>query len=318
MSAHHASPGRPMLATKADVVPTGDEWVHEVKWDGVRALVDARDGAGRVWTRSERDVSVAFPEVAALGAAYDDLLVDGEIVRLGAGRPTLAGLADRIHLTNARKAARLAQSDPVTLLVFDVLRVDGEDLAGAPWRERRDVLEGLELDDVSWQVPATYADGESLMAAAREQGMEGIVSKKVGARYRYGQRSRDWLKFPIRPTASFVVGGWRGETDSPQRLGSVLVGQPTTDGVVYRGKVGSGLAGRVGASLLERLRALERPGSPFADEVPRLDARGTHWVEPQVVVDVEHLMLSDAGRLRQPSYRGVRDDLSPDDLLEED
>lgn len=312
-----SSPGRPMLATKGDRVPTGDDWVHEVKWDGVRALVDARGGAGRVWTRTERDVSVAFPEVAALGAAYDDLLVDGEIVRLGSGPPTLAGLADRIHLTDARKAQRLAAADPVTLLVFDVLRLDGEDLSARPWRERRDVLEGLGLDDASWQVPPTYDDGESLLAAAREQRLEGIVSKRTTARYRYAQRSRDWMKFPIRPTVSLVVGGWRGETDSPQRLGSVLVGEPTPDGVVYRGKVGSGLAGRAGERLLERLHAVQRADSPFADEVPRLDARGTHWVEPVVVVDVEHLMLSDAGRLRQPSYRGVRSDVTPADLVGE-
>ncbi|GGF56755.1 hypothetical protein GCM10011519_33330 [Marmoricola endophyticus] len=306
-----SSPGRPMLATKGDRVPESDGWVHEVKWDGVRALVDCRAGAGGVWTRTERDVSVAFPEVAALATSYDDLLVDGEIVRLGRGRPTLAGLADRIHLTDPRRAERLAQTDPVTLLVFDVLRADGADLAGAPWHERRAVLEGLGLDDVSWQVPATYDDGPALHAAAREQGLEGIVSKKRDARYRWATRSRDWLKFPIRPTASFVVGGWRGETDSPQRLGAVLVGEPTPDGLVYRGKVGSGLAGKAGRALLERLSASDE--SPFVDEVPRLDARGTHWVEPRVVVDVEHLMLSDAGRLRQPSYRGVRD-LGPEDL----
>jgi bifunctional non-homologous end joining protein LigD len=302
-----------MLATRGDHVPTGPDWVHEVKWDGIRALVDVRDGVVGVWTRSGREIGLAFPELQEL-SSFADLLLDGEIVSLGAGVPTLSALADRIHVTDARKAALLATANPVTLLAFDVLRYDGRDLAGLPWTERREVLEGLGLDDVAWQVPATYDDGPALLAAAQEQGLEGIVSKKVTSRYAWGVRSRDWLKFPIRQTGSYVVGGYRHEIGSARRLGAVLVGEPTPDGLAYRGRVGSGIAGKTGAVLTDLLLPLERADSPFID-VPRLDAAGTVWVEPVLVVDVQFRLVTADGRLRQPAYRGVRADLTPADLL---
>ncbi len=306
-----------MLATRGDHVPTGAEWVHEVKWDGIRALVEVADGVVRVWSRSGRDLSVAFPELAELAELTEvagDLLLDGEIVALGDGDvPSLGGLAERIHVTDARKAQRLADLRPVTLLAFDVLRHDGRDLDRLPWAERRAVLDGLGLDDVSWQVPATYDDGPSLLSAAEAQGLEGIVSKRVTARYHWGARSRDWLKFPIRPTDSFVVGGYRHETDSDHRLGAVLVGRPTPHGLEYRGRVGSGIAGRAGRGLADLLAPLVRATDPFLD-VPRLDAAGTVWVEPVLVVDVQFLRLTTDGRLRQPSFRGVRADLTPHDL----
>ena len=286
-----------MLATRGDHVPTGTDWVHEVKWDGIRALVDVADGV-RVWSRSGRDLSLAFPELAELGEVADDLLLDGEIVALGdGGVPSLGGLADRIHITDARKAKRLAAVRPVTLLAFDVLRYDGRDLDRLPWSERRAVLEGIGLDDVSWQVPATYDDGQSLLAAAEVQGLEGIVSKRVTGRYQWGARSRDWLKFPIRPTGSFVVGGYRHETDSLHRLGAVLVGQPTPHGLEYRGRVGSGIAGKAGRALADLLAPLVRADDPFLD-VPAVDAHGTVWVEPVLVVDVQYLRVTTDGRLR--------------------
>ncbi|MCW2758957.1 MAG: hypothetical protein JWO46_2703 [Nocardioidaceae bacterium] len=297
-----------MLATKGDHVPSGAEWAHEVKWDGIRALVDVRDGVARVWTRTERDVSVAFPELADLASLHDDVLLDGEIVRIGDGVPSLSGIADRIHLTSASRAATLARANPVTLLTFDVLRHDGRDLARQPWSDRREELEGLGLNDVSWQVPATYDDGPALMAGAEAQGLEGIVSKRIDARYEWGARSRSWLKFPIRPTGSFLVGGFRLETDSDHLLGAVLVGERTDEGLVYRGRVGSGLAGKAGRRVAELLAPLVRDTSPFVD-VPRIDAAGTVWVDPVLVVDVAYLRITDDGRLRQPSYRGIRMDV---------
>ncbi|RLV49865.1 DNA ligase [Nocardioides mangrovicus] len=296
-----------MLATKGERVPRGEAWSHEVKWDGIRALVDVGERV-RVWTRTERDVSVAFPELQALSHAGCDLLLDGEIVRLGDGVPSLAGLADRIHLTNAGKARRLADTAPITLLAFDVLRAEGRDLSREPWAVRRERLEALGLDDVSWQVPPTYGDGEALLAGVREQGLEGVVSKKVTSRYEWGARSRSWLKFPLRTTGSYVVGGYRFETDSASRLGAVLLGERTGSGLVFRGRVGSGLAGRSGRAVARLLEPLRRADSPFV-EVPRVDALGTVWVEPQVVVDVDYLRITADGRLRQPSFRGVREDV---------
>lgn len=307
---------RPMLATRGTHVPAGPEWTHEVKWDGMRVLADADADRVRLTSRNENDVSVSFPELA--GLAGRDLLLDGEVVAFDDGRPSFAALAERMHVRQLRRAEALAERRPVTYLVFDLLRLDRRDLTREPLAVRRELLEALGLTDVAWQVPATYDDGAMLLEATRQQQLEGVVSKRLSSRYEPGARSRHWLKFPHRHRTSWVVGGWRPETGSQTRLGAVLVGEPTADGLVFRGRVGSGIAGRTGPLLKELLAPLTTDRSPFRDDVPREDARGTQWVEPQVVVDVESLGLGGQGRLRQPAFRGVRGDLTPADLLGKD
>jgi bifunctional non-homologous end joining protein LigD len=153
-----------------------------------------------------------------------------------------------------------------------------------------------------------------LFDATYAQALEGMVSKRLTSRYRPGLRSKDWLKFAHRRRESYVVGGWRLETDSQDRLGAVLVGQPTADGLLYRGRVGSGIAGRKAELLRQVLAGLTRDTKPFVDDVPRIDALGTTWVEPVLIVDIESLGPSAQGRIRQPSYVGTRTDLTPEDL----
>jgi bifunctional non-homologous end joining protein LigD len=305
---------RPMLATKGTRLPRGGEWLHEVKWDGIRVLVRAGRGAVRLWTRNENDATVAYPEVQGLGSLEHRVLLDGELVALDGGVPRFSAIADRMHVRNARRAEQLAQVNPVTLIVFDLLEVDGRETMTRPLTERRARLETLGVQGPSWQVPATYDDGEMLLEATKQQGLEGVVSKRRGSVYVPGRRSADWLKFPHRPTHSYVVGGWRLETDSGSRLGAVLVGQPTSSGLSYRGRVGSGIAGKVGQLLVGVLAPLTADRSPFCDEVPRVDALGTTWVRPQVVVEVASLGMTPGMRLRQPSYLGLREDLAPEDL----
>ncbi len=315
-----------MLATKGDRdrVPSGG-WTHEVKWDGMRVLVDRNSRGLRIYSRNENDVTVSFPELHGLAAALDsvahDFLLDGEVVALGDGIPSFGALADRMHVRDATKARRLSESNPVTLIAFDLLRLEGQDLCPLPLAERRARLEALGLNTVPermgpWQVPPTYDDGDMLLAAAEQQGLEGIVSKRLSSPYRPGLRSRDWLKFPIRPTGSFVVGGFRHETGSAIRLGAVLVGQPTARGLQFRGRVGSGIAGKAGRLLAGLLEPEVVADSPFTEVLPRLDRVGTVWVRPAMVVEVQYLRLTNDGRLRQPAYLGIRSDLSPSDLKE--
>jgi bifunctional non-homologous end joining protein LigD len=303
----------PMLATKGDHVP-GAGWTHEVKWDGMRVLVDRKATGLRIYSRNENDVTVSFPELHEMADVAGDFLLDGEVVALGEGVPSFGALADRMHVRDATRARRLVEKNPVTLIAFDLLRLDGEDLTALPLSERRERLLSLGLDDVSWQVPPTYDDGQMLLAAAEQQGLEGIVSKRLSSTYRPGLRSKDWLKFPIRPTGSFVVGGFRHETDSTHRLGAVLVGEPTDQGLQFRGRVGSGIGGKAGRLLSELLTPLVVDESPFTEVLPRLDRVDTVWVSPVLVVDVQYLRLTTDGRLRQPAYRGVRTDLTPADL----
>jgi bifunctional non-homologous end joining protein LigD len=316
----------PMLATRGDHVPTGSDWTHEVKWDGMRVLVDRVAGGRaalggraesrplRIWSRNENDATIAFPELHGIAELGEDFLLDGEVVALGEGIPTFGALQDRLHVRDASRARRLAERNPVTLIAFDLLRLDGVDLCDRPLSERRELLLGMGLDDVSWQVPATYDDGQMLLDAAEQQGLEGIVSKRLSSRYRPGVRSREWLKFPIRPTGSFVVGGYRHEIGSGSRVGAVLVGEPTSGGLLFRGRVGSGIAGKAGRFLADLLTPLATDQSPFNVQLPRVDREGTVWVRPEVVADVQFLALTRDGRLRQPAYRGVRTDLTPADL----
>ena len=307
---------RPMLASKGTYVPRGDEWVHEVKWDGVRALVEVREGRLRMFSRNGNDITIAWPELATSPLGERDLLVDGEIIALNEkGLPDFRMLQDRMHLRNAQTARRLAASTPATYMVFDVLRLDGEDLTGFAWEERRARLEGLGLDS-TWQVPAVYDDGQMLYDATLAQGLEGLVSKRRSSKYFPDRRTDSWLKLAHRLNASFVVGGWRPQEGSNAgNLAAVLVGEMTTDGLLYRGRVGSGIGPKAGAQLAKLLRGRDRDDSPFDDEVPKVDAMGTHWVEPFLVIDVDSHATAKNQRLRQPSYRGVRADLTPEDLL---
>lgn len=305
---------RPMLATRGTQVPSGGEWIHEVKWDGIRLLADVDRERARFTSRNENDVTGGYPELA--GLAGRDLLLDGEVVVLVDGRPSFGALAERMHTRDRRKLAACARTRPATYLVFDLLRLDGRDLTREPLERRRQLLGELGLAGRHWQVPDGYDDGTMLMRATLDQGLEGIVSKRRSSRYEPGVRSRSWLKFPHRLRRSVVVGGWRTEVDSDRRLGALLVGRPTAQGLLYLGRVGSGLAGRKAALVEELLASRARDESPFADEVPRVDAVGTRWVDPSLVVEIESLGLSSQGRLRQPAYVGVRSDVTPESLEE--
>ncbi len=305
---------RPMLATPTDREPPGEGWVHEVKWDGVRVLVDARDGAVRMTSRNDNPVTAAWPDLSEPPLGDLDLLVDGEVIALNdRGIPDFRVLQHRMHVRKASEASRLAERIPATLMVFDLLRLDGDDLTGRPLEERRALLEGLGLEQSTWQVPASYDDGRMLWEATRQQGLEGIVSKRLSSRYRFDVRTKDWLKRAHRHRGTFLVGGWRPQVGTTDRLAAVLVGEPTAGGLMYRGRVGSGITGATARRLQDLLHPLRTRQSPFADEVPRVDAVGTTWVEPVVVVDVDTHGLG-YDRLRQPSFQGVRSDLTPEDL----
>ncbi|TIC87558.1 DNA ligase [Nocardioides sp. GY 10113] len=308
-----------MLAAPGEHVPAGAGWRHEVKWDGVRALAFTTGDEGGVELRSRNGnrITEAWPELATPPPG-PGLVVDGEIIALNErGLPDFRVLAERIHVRRASAVARHAAATPATFMAFDLLRVGDEDLTGLPLAERRARLEGLDLGASGWQVPAQYDDGEMLLEATRQQGLEGIVSKRLDSTYRPGERSAAWLKFAHRHRGSYVVGGWRPQTGSrpgSERLAALLVGEPTADGLRYRGRVGSGIGPKQSRLLAELVAGLGRADSPFADEVPRVDAAGTHWVEPLLVVDVDTHGVG-YERLRQPSYQGVRGDLVPADLL---
>ncbi len=298
-------------------VPTGPDWQHEIKWDGVRLLADVRGGTVTLRTRSGRDVTSGFREFADLARVAPDGMFDGEAIAWHHGIPTFSRVVDRIHIGAESPGRSLstggARAHPAIFMVFDLLSLDGLDITSLPLTQRRAALEEIWQDGPAQSLSATYADGPALWAATADQRLEGVVSKRLDSPYRPGVRSLDWLKFPHRGCDSFVIGGWRTQVGS-KSLGAVLVGSPLADGsgaLAFRGRVGSGLAGRAGARLAQALAPLAHEQSPFADEIPAVDARGTTWVQPLVVIDVASLGTSAAPRLRQPAYLRLRSDLDP-------
>jgi bifunctional non-homologous end joining protein LigD len=310
-----------MKATSGSL-PTGQGWIYEIKWDGMRIVADVSASGLRAWTANGREATVAFPELGVLAAALApvEAMLDGEVVALDSdGRPSFAYLQHRMHVTSAADARRRAGEKPVAYVVFDLLRLDGHDLTGLPWRDRRRLLEQL-ADDLppGIDVAPVYDDGPALLAACREQGLEGVVAKRVDAPYTPGRRARSWIKVKVRQHDEFLVGGWApGEGNRAGRLGSLLVGFRDEPGgaLLYAGRVGSGFT----ASELERmsrlLAALAVPDCPFDPRPPAAQARLAHWVTPEVVVEVAYGEWTPDGRLRHPVYMAQRLDVEPADVI---
>jgi bifunctional non-homologous end joining protein LigD len=311
---------RPMLATPAGPgasPPSGPQWSHEVKWDGMRVLADVRDGEVRLYSRNETLTTIAFPELVPATSDLTDALLDGEVVAMVDGRPSFAALAERMHVRDRRRAAALAERTPVTYLAFDIVRLYGVDLLARALEERRATLGRLELPE-RWEVPPAYDDGRALAAATRDQGLEGVVSKRRSSRYQPGRRSPDWVKIPHRSTQTALIGGWRPQTGTSTQIGSLLLGLPDDDGhLVFIGRAGSGLTAAMAADLKRLLTPLRRDTSPFDGVLPHQDTAGAVWVEPAVCMEVRHLGHGSAGRLRQPVLRGVRTDVSAEELRRE-
>ncbi|MTK02816.1 non-homologous end-joining DNA ligase [Micromonospora sp. CP22] len=300
------APFKPMLAVTGQL-PTGPGWAYEFKWDGVRALADIAAGRPRLYARSGVEITTAYPELIPLGEQVDDALIDGEVVLFDqAGRPSFTALAERMHVRNAAKAARLAATVPVTYMIFDVLRLAGQDLTGWPYARRRETLDGLGLGAARWAVPPVFYDGPATYEAAGEHGLEGVMAKRVESTYRPGVRSPDWVKVKLEVTGDFVVGGWR---PGARKIGGLLVGVPGPDGrLVYRGRVGGGIGAALERELLRELEPLRTTASPFSGDVPREDARGAIWVTPRVVVEVKYGQRTPDGRLRFPRLLRIRPD----------
>ncbi len=319
---------RPMLAT-AGPLPGADvehRWAFEMKWDGVRAVVylDAAGGPTRVLTRNDREVQATYPELGGPAAVFAgrDIVLDGEVVAFdGAGRPSFGELQARMHVRAPSRT--LLAKVPVSLLVFDLLRLDGELLVTRSYDERRELLLGLGLGtsaDGCWAVPPAFeGDGAEALAVSAAQGLEGVVAKRRDSTYTPGRRSPSWIKVKHQRMQVVVVGGWSpGQGRRAGGIGSLLVGVPDESGaLIYAGHVGTGFSAAALDDLAGRLRASTRATSPFDDEVPRLHARDAQWVTPRLVGEVVFAEWTRDGRLRHPSWRGLRPDKTLEDVRRE-
>ncbi|MEO6629670.1 MAG: non-homologous end-joining DNA ligase [Aquihabitans sp.] len=320
-----------MLAVAAPL-PSADEdhaWSYEMKWDGMRAIAEARADGWQLMTRSGRDVTRSYPDLgpAGLEALAErlggrDVILDGEIVATDSdGRPSFARLQQRMNVTEPD--IRLLGSVPVSYLVFDLLRLDGTDAVDLPYAERRRLLEALHLtegENSPIRVPPALAgDGEAALAVARSMGLEGVVAKRLDSPYRSGARSGAWRKIKLLRTQEVVLVGWaEGEGRRHNTVGALLLALPDEAGNLwYCGRVGTGFTDRMLEDLSARLAPLERATSAVMNPPRGAAARPVHWVDPELVGEVVFQEWTTANSLRQPSWRGLRPDKAPIDVTRE-
>jgi bifunctional non-homologous end joining protein LigD len=314
----------PMLATPADAPPQGAGWAYEIKWDGVRALAYFERGNVHAFSRRDNELTESFPEFQEVAGALGEsaAVLDGELVaRAGVG---FSGIQQRLHLTDRSQIAHRARAVPVTYIVFDLLHLDGRSLLDLPYDERRSALASLPLfgqppqEGAAARIAESFCDakGEDVLAAVQGAGLEGIVAKQRRSPYRPGRRTGEWLKIKVGRMQEAVIGGWtEGQGGRSGDLGALLLGIPDDGGrLVYAGKVGTGFSEAVRRDLLARLAPLATPESPFSARLEPREAVGAHFVQPVLVGEVRYGEWTPDGRLRHPTWRGLREDKSPGDV----
>jgi bifunctional non-homologous end joining protein LigD len=295
---------RPMLATLADKLPTGDDWVYEVKWDGYRALGYVRGGEPRLVSRNGNDLTQRFPDVAkalAKAARSPECVVDGEVCALDEkGRPSFSAMQQSKPGT------------PIVYEVFDLLEVDGVPILDLTLLERRERLEALlDARQKTVQVSGFFDDGQALYDVAVAQGLEGVMAKRRGSQYLEGKRTRDWLKIKTHGRQEFVIVGWtKGQGRRAGRFGSLVLATYRDDEPVWVGNCGTGFTEQEIDDLLAKLEPLRRDTSPLAvvPKMPKIRKGDVVWVEPKLVAEVEFAEWTHDGHLRAPSYLGLRED----------
>ena len=306
----------PMLAKTGPLPRDDHRWAYEIKWDGVRAIGYVDGGRLRLASRNGRDITPRYPELRELGRALagHEAVLDGEVVAFDAdGRPSFQRLQGRMHLTSDHVVRRLAQSEPVAYVLFDLLWLDGHSLLGLPYSERRERLLELGLSGPTWQTPASHVgDGAAMLEASRARGLEGIIAKRLDSPYTPGRRPGTWVKVKNVRATEVVIGGWlEGEGRRSGRLGALVVGYHEDGALRYAGRVGTGFDEAELNRLGGLLAPLARADSPFEGRQP---PRETHFVEPELVAAVGYGEWTQARTLRHPVYKGLRDDLAPENV----
>jgi bifunctional non-homologous end joining protein LigD len=308
---------RPMLA-RPGPMPHGPEWTYEIKWDGIRALAYCEGGRVHLESRNGLDISAAYPEVRALGRTLGarTAVLDGEIVAFDEdGRPSFERLQSRSGLRDEPAVRRARRTTPVVYAIFDLLFLDGHSTMRRPLAERRPLLEGLGLSGPAWRVPAAHVDGDALLDAARGRALEGVVAKRLDSLYEPGLRTGAWIKVRLHNRQELVIGGWtEGEGARRGRIGALLVGYYDDGELHYAGRVGTGFTEAMLDELSKELAGLARDTSPFTHGSP---PRAAHFVDPALVAEVEFTEWTRAGTLRHPSYKGLRRDVDPRDVVRE-
>ena len=309
--------------------PTGDDWIFEPKYDGIRIIALARPEGVALITRNGHDKARGFPDIASrlreLARKIDgNLVLDGEVVALDAnGDPgRFQNLQGRMHVIDEATVVQLAAEVPTAYVVFDILVDEEELLINEPWDARR-----KRLEVVLRKAPASvkrvvrlsdYAEGSAsaMLDEAHERRWEGVMAKRRDARYEPGRRTRSWLKLKLENQQEFVIGGWTEPRNTREHFGTLLVGYYDDAGhLVYAGHAGGGFSSKMLAEIGTKLKRIERATSPFSTR-PDTNER-PHWVEPRYVAQIKFNEWTAGGHLRQPIFLGLRDDKEPTEVRRE-
>ena len=297
---------KPQLATLVDAVPTGNDWLHEIKYDGYRALIAASGEKVRLYTRNGLDWTDKFGSLMASIAALElpPCLIDGEVVALdGNGNPDFSTLQNALKRGHGEEDA----DHPLHLFAFDLLSLDGQDLKSLTTIERKERLEALlaHADTPIHVSDHVLGAGETLFQSLCEAGQEGIISKRADAPYR-SARTRNWVKIKCTRRQEFVIIGWSKSKARARPFASLLLAQHEGKALVYKGKVGTGFDSATMGNLAEMMRPLATDEA-LAD-VPRIEARGAAWIKPKLVAEVAFAEFTGDGRVRHGSFLGLRAD----------
>lgn len=305
----------PQLATLVDSVPTGNRWMHEIKFDGYRALIAAKGSRVTVYTRSGKDWTDKFGPLVEAVAALDlpSCLIDGEITASDdKGNPDFSTLQSVLKRGHGSQTA----SDKLEYHAFDLLELAGEDLTALPNIERKERLEALLADAPP---PVHVADhvigaGEKLYRAMCEAGLEGIISKTIDGAYS-SKRGKSWVKVKCTRRQEFVIVGWKKSTAKGRPFSSLLLAQNEGKTLVYKGNVGTGFDADTLVELAEKMRRLEQATPPVA--VDRASSRGVTWLDPKLVAEIAFAEFTAEGSVRHGSFLGLRGDKKPAEVAPE-
>ena len=310
----------PMLAVLSELPSDQRNWAFEYKWDGVRALAFWTGRQLTLHSRNQLDITRRYPELHDLGRALPKAgaILDGEILALDAdGKPSFARLQRRMHVEDTSSVVRLVKQVPIWYVLFDVLWLKGRSVLDEPYTRRRELLESLTIAGPAWQIsPAHAGQGKEMLAAARQNVLEGVVAKRLDSLYEPGRRSPNWRKIKVIFGQEFVIGGWVPEKGINQRrVGTLLVGYYDCDGKLhFAGGVGTGFNAELHASITSKLIPLRISSSPFVERVAKKDVI---FVNPQLVAEVEYRRWPEGGQIQQASFKGIRTDKTAREVVKE-
>lgn len=308
-------PIEPMLANSKKSVPDTDEFLYEVKWDGIRAMISLDEGEVRILSRNQRDITVAFPELLVPDESFrgSSLLIDTEIVCLdGEGRPVFKDVINRMRQTSESAIKRGMSRHKAVCYVFDLLYLDGRHVTGEPLERRREWMEDVIKKGGAYRVSETVDDGTQLFAAAEQLGLEGIMAKDRHSTYHPGKRTSQWLKVKTRQTMDCVIVGYtRGRGDREATFGALHLAQRNGDDLRYVGKVGTGFDDRLLKNVLTELKKVKEAPTRPVKEKPIDDAQSV-WLQPDLYCEVQYASITNKGTLREPVFLRLRPDLASD------